>query len=192
MWASSVAKCMVYDWENSFRTKALFFLSCARAHAFKRWNPACLWDHKILENYSSNIQTYIYTHLTTNEKPFQSQRPCRKKKQPSLPASFYFSSQTDRLFMLLNYSQWGEWQNATNSHGREHTNADMNPKVTSLDGLSWSRSVDLKNEKLKNKPNKFPQIFKGSWKTWLAGIWRRYSAHITDQREDHISLTKSH
>lgn len=138
------------------------------------------------------IYRHIYTHLTTNEKPFQSQRPCRKKKRPSLPSSFYFSSQTDGLFMLLNHAQWGEWQNATNSHGREHTNADMNPKITSLDGLSWSHSVDLNNEKLKSKPNKFPQIFKGSWKTWLAGIWRCYSAHITDQREDHISLTKSH
>lgn len=56
------------------------------------------------------IYRHMYTHLTTNEKPFQSQRPRRKKKQPSLPTTLNFASQRDSLpvtqiIMLLNYSQ---------------------------------------------------------------------------------------
>lgn len=56
------------------------------------------------------IYRHMYTHLTTNEKPFQSQRSHRKKKQPCLSTSLNFASQTDSLpateiITLLNYLQ---------------------------------------------------------------------------------------
>lgn len=56
------------------------------------------------------------------------------------------------------------------SSGSRHTNIDRNPRVRSLDGPSWKESVDLNNKKLKNEPDKFPQTFKDSWKTWLAVV----------------------
>lgn len=94
-----------------------------------------------------------------------------QKEETAFPSCFFLFFWSDRqilyitqLFVVRSVAK------CYHNHGRQHTNADMNPKVTSLDGLSWSSSGDLKNEKLKNKPNKFPQIFKGSWKTWLAGI----------------------
>lgn len=64
------------------------------------------------------IYRRMYTHLTTNEKPFQSQRPRRKKKQPSLPTSLNFASQTDSLPVtqattLLGHLQQRRWQNAS-------------------------------------------------------------------------------
>jgi len=73
--------------------------------------------------------------------------------------------------MLLSPLQPRQWQNArTAVVAGTLTQTDRNPKVKSLDGPSWNGSLDLNNKKLKNEPNKFPQTFKDSWKTWLAAI----------------------
>lgn len=91
-----------------FQNKSSFFLSCTGAMLLKDetqhvYETVKFW--KIIPQ----IYRHMYTQLTTNEKPFQSQRSRRKKKQPPLP-TLNFASQTDSLpvaqiITLLNYLQ---------------------------------------------------------------------------------------
>lgn len=87
-----------------------------------------------------------------------------QKEETAFPSCFFLFCWADRqiLYITQLFVVRRVAKKCYHSYGTEHTNADMNPKATSLDVLSWSSSVDLKNEKLKNKLNKFPQIFKAS------------------------------